>query len=252
MGVMHAPEIRVVADGAALARAAADLVVTTARQAVARTGRFAIALSGGSTPKALYGLLATDATLRREMPWAQTHFFFGDERRVPPEHADSNYRMAREAMFAPAGVAAANIHRICGEDPDASRAAQAYEADLRAFFGAATKGPCFDLVLLGMGADTHTASLFPNTPALGETVRWVVANPVAKLGTERITLTAPAINRAALVAFIVGGADKAEPLSTVLYGPRDMDAHPAQLIAPVDGHLVWLIDAAAATWLGSR
>lgn len=212
-----------------------------------------MALSGGSTPRNLYALLANDRALRVAVPWEKTHFFWGDERHVPPDHADSNYRMAHEAMLSKVPVPPANVHRIQGEQWDAGQAAEAYERTLREYFRiAAGQFPCFDLVLLGMGPDGHTASLFPGTTALREQVHLVTANWVEKFNAYRITLTPPVLNRAACVLFLVSGEEKAETLRAVLQGEEQPDRFPAQLIHPTGGSLVWLVDRAAARLLPTR
>src|SRR5690606_983517 len=174
--------------------------------------------------------------------------FWGDERTVPPDHPDSNYRMAKEALLDFVALPASNVHRISGE-LEPARAAAEYEQTLRSFFAKRAGKTRFDLILLGMGDDGHTASLFPDTEALNETERLVVANHVPKLDTWRITLTAPIINDAAHVAFLVAGAGKAAVLKRVLQGPRQPHKLPSQLIQPVDGELVWLLDKAAASEL---
>jgi len=240
-----APVIRHLADLDALSHAAADELGAIARAAVSARGRCDIALSGGSTPKHLFGLLA--AAGRDALPWDHIELWWGDERAVPPDHADSNYGMTRAALLAPLGLDAAHVHRMAGEI-DPAEAARAYEAELVAALGAP---PIFDLVLLGMGPDGHTASLFPGSPALDETQRWVVANPVTSPlvhgSATRITLSAPAINAARHVRFLVAGADKAASLAQVLEGPRDPHRFPSQLIAAAD--LAWLVDPSAAALL---
>jgi 6-phosphogluconolactonase len=248
-----APAIRRFDDLDALSRAAADELAAIARSAVADRGVCHIALSGGSTPRRLFQLLAQRGAAA--LPWRDLVLWWGDERTVPPDHADSNYRMAREALIDPAtgfGLTAAHIHRMAGELPDRDAAALAYERDLVAALGAP---PVLDLVLLGMGPDGHTASLFPGSPALGETARWVVANPVTSPlvhgQATRLTLTAPAINAARCVRFLVAGADKAASLAQVLTGPRNPARYPSQLIAPTSGDLVWFVDTTAASALGA-
>jgi 6-phosphogluconolactonase len=241
------PVIRRFADLDALSRAAADELAALARAAVAERGAFSVALSGGSTPKRLFQLLA--ARGRDALPWDGIELWWGDERTVPPDHADSNFRMAREALIEPLRLDPARVHRIAGElDPVA--AARSYESALLDALGAP---PVLDLVLLGLGPDGHTASLFPGSPALDETSRWVVANPVSSAlvggAATRITLTAPAINAARRVRFLVAGADKAAALAAVLDGPRDPARYPAQLIAPARGDLAWLVDDDAAAEL---
>jgi 6-phosphogluconolactonase len=245
---MSAPAVRRVADAEALARAAAEEVVAAAVRAVAARGRFTLALSGGSTPRRLYALLADPAApFRARVPWAQTDVFFGDERPVPPDHPDSNYRMAREALLA--HVPVASVHRIRGEDP---AAAEAYEGELRAFFAVPPGGapPRLDLVLLGLGPDGHTASLFPGSEALDETVRWVRSPVVARLGTRRTTLTLPVLDRARAVLFLVAGADKAPALAQVLAPAPGAAPLPAARVRPDGGTVSWLVDRAAASGLG--
>ena len=232
-------------SAAALARAAAERVVVAAAAAIAARGRFVIALAGGSTPKALYTLLATPEFAAR-IDWAHVHAFWGDERCCPPEDPSSNYRMAREALLEHVPVPAAQVHRMRGED-DPAQAAAAYERDLRASFPDGRAA--FDLVLLGMGTNGHTASLFPHLSAVRARTRWVVAEQVAEVGMWRITLTPVAINAAAEILFLVAGADKAAMLSRVLEGPRVVDELPAQAIAPETGTLTWLVDVAAAASL---
>jgi len=235
---------------------AAERVASIGAQAVRESGRFVVALAGGSTPRRLYELLAT-AQYADRVDWTRTHVFWGDERGVPPHDPASNYRMAREALLDPLSVPEANVHRIRGEDPPA-RAAAAYERELRVAF-ATPEGPPtvapgrrFDLVLLGMGENGHTASLFPGLAAVRETERWVVAEHVADVAMWRITLTPPVLNAAAHVVFLVSGADKAATLQRVLEGPVEPDALPAQAIAPCAGVLTWLVDAAAAAKLTSN
>jgi len=248
---LRTPEIRVFPNADALIRAAARTFVRLAKQAVRAKDSFAVALSGGSTPKSLYKLLAGDATFRTTAPWAQTHFFWGDERHVSPDHEDSNYRMAHESMLSRLPVPSANIHRIKGEMENARQGADDYEQRLREFFRPESGGlPRFDLVLLGMGPDGHTASLFPESIALSEALRLTVAYRVEKLNADRITLTAPVFNRAASVIFLVSGEEKAAMLRTVLQGPSQPQRFPAQLIRPTAGTLTWLVDSAAAGRLG--
>jgi 6-phosphogluconolactonase len=226
-----------------LARAAAREFVTRAEEAINTLGRFAVVLAGGSTPKTTYEALARDYS--GELDWGRVHVFFGDERTVPPDHEDSNYRMAYEALLS--RVPVGGVHRMHGELPPAEAAA-AYEEELRGFFGP-DGVPAFDLILLGIGEDGHTASLFPETSALDVTDRWVVANPVLKLETTRLTLTVPAINAAKAVAFLVAGEGKAETLKEILQGEVDPRAYPAKFIRPEGGDLTWMVDRAAASLL---
>jgi 6-phosphogluconolactonase len=239
-------DIRIVENPQALARTAAAGFLRCAMAAVQRNGRFSVALSGGSTPKALYSLLATDPALKRDLPWGKTHVFWGDERPVPPDHADSNFRMAHEALLSKVPVPAANVHRIAGELA-AEQAAADYERTLiNAFELRDGELPRFDLALLGLGPEGHTASLFPGTLALHEKKRLAVANWVGKFDSERITLTAPVLNNAACVIFLVSGNEKAVVLKSVLEGRHEPEQLPAQLIRPHDGELIWIVDAAAA------
>jgi 6-phosphogluconolactonase len=243
-------EVRTLTTPQELFEAAAEEVVRTANEAVTQRGRFAIALSGGSTPKNLYNLLATNA--RTALPWDRMFFFWGDERHVPPADPDSNYRMADETMLSKIPVAAGNVFRIKAENPDAGAVAEAYEQTLRKFFALEPgQFPRFDLILLGMGPDGHTASLFPGTRALQEKSRLVVANWVDKMKGSRISLTLPVLNAAAAVAFLVSGTDKAPALHAVLESEAPGEQYPAKLVRPSDGKLIWLIDRAAASQLSA-
>jgi 6-phosphogluconolactonase len=243
-------DVRILTNTDAIARRAAQEFVQAATSAVSSKGYFTVALAGGSTPKALYSLLANDAALRAQLPWDKMYFYFGDERSVGPDHPDSNFRMATETMLSKVPLKAEQIFRIKGEDKDTERAAQEYEQSLCASFKIAEgQFPRFDLVLLGMGNEGHTASLFPGTKALHETKRVVVHNWVGKLYTDRITLTAPAINNAARVIFMITGADKALALKGVLEGPCEPEQLPAQMIQPSSGELLWLVDTIAGGML---
>ena len=235
---------------------AAERFVSFATQAIDESGRFVVALAGGSTPNRLYALLAMPAYAGR-VDWSRTHLFWGDERAVPADDPTSNYRMTREVLLDRVPVPEANVHRIRGEDVPA-KAAAAYERDLRRTF-ATPEGPPsrapgrrFDLVLLGMGDNGHTASLFPGLAAVRERERWVLAEHVAEVSMWRITLTPPVLNAAAHVVFLVSGAEKAAMLHRVLEGPSEPDDLPAQAIAPLDGTLDWLVDAAAAARLDAK
>ena len=244
-------EIRVLTTPQELFEAAAEVVVHTAADAVEQRGRFTIALSGGSTPKSLFNLLATNA--RTVLPWDRMFFFWGDERHVPPTDPDSNYRMAEEAMLSKIPVAAGNVFRIPAENPDAAAAADAYEQTLRKFFQLGPgEVPIFDLILLGMGPDGHTASQFPGSAGLQEKTRLVIANWVDKLKTSRLTLTLPVLNAARCVAFLVSGTDKAAVLKTVLEEDAPAEQYPSKLIRPNNGKLIWLLDRAAASDLSTK
>jgi len=238
-------EIVVLAGLNAVAREAADRWIALARESIAARGRFTVALSGGSTPRALFSLLASEAH-RDQVEWGRTVVFWSDERCVPPDHADSNYGMAREALLSKVPIPTGNVHRMRGEvNPE--RAALEYEQTVRRELPTEVGAPVFDLILLGMGPDGHTASLFPGTPAIHEKARLVAANFVPKLNAHRITFTPPLINAAAHVMFLVAGSDKADVLRAVLEGEFKPDVLPAQLVKPVDGQLAWLVDRAAAT-----
>src|ERR1700686_2655452 len=243
-------DVRILTNIDAIAKRAAQEFVQAATQAVSERGGFRVALTGGSTPKTLYSLLASDAALRSQLPWDKMSLYFGDERSVGPDHADSNFRMATETMLSKVPLKPEQVFRIKGEYQETEKTAQEYEQALRASFKIAEgQFPRFDLVLLGMGTEGHPASLFPGTKALHETKRLVVRNWVGKLYTNRITLTAPAINNAARVIFMITGADKALALKGILEGPYEPDQLPAQMIQPSNGQLLWLVDTIAGGML---
>ena len=243
---MTIPIVRTYADAEAVSRAAADEFVRRATEAVAERGRVAVALSGGSTPQGLYRLLA-EPPYRGRVDWGRVEIFWGDERCVPPDHHDSNYRMAKEAMLSKLPIPPGHVHRIEAERPDRDAAARDYQAVIARVFGVDPAGPppAFDLILLGMGPDGHTASLFPGTAALDEKTRWVVVNHVPKFAADRLTMTLPILNRAREVLFLVDGGDKAERLAEVLEGMPDPRRLPAQAVRPTDGRLLWYVDRAA-------
>jgi 6-phosphogluconolactonase len=233
-----------------LFQAAAEEVIRAATDAVAQRGRFTIALSGGSTPRNLYTLIAANASA--SLPWDQMFFFWGDERHVPADDPDSNYRMAKESLLSKVAIPPANIFPAPTENPDASAAAEAYEQTLRKFFALAPgEFPRFDLILLGMGPDGHTASLFPETAALQEKSRLVVANWVEKLKASRITFTLPVLNASRCVTFVVSGTDKAAVLHEVLEGNAPPEKYPSKLVRPNEGKLIWFVDRAAASELSA-
>lgn len=244
-------EIRVCDNAAVLTRVAAEVVAAAIGEAVNGSGRCAVALSGGATPRALYRLLADPtAPFRRQIPWSAVHLFWGDERHVPPDHPDSNYRMVREALLRSISIPEVNVHRVAAELSDAAKAAALYEAELRSFFRAGGGSvPRFDLVLLGLGEDAHTASLFPGSEALLERERLVVAPFVAAQSGYRISLTPPVLNAAAQLVFLVSGAAKAPALRAVLEGPRDPARYPAQIVDAE--RTLWLVDRDAAGQLTS-
>ena len=234
--------VRVLPDPEALAEAAARLVVEHAQTAITARGRFSIALSGGSTPRALHAKLASPA-LKDQVDWPRVHVFFGDERCVPPDDEQSNYHLARTTLLDFVNIQNENVHRMMGEiEPHA--AAQQYEEDLRAFFQA--DQPSLDLILLGMGDNGHTASLFPGLQAVHEQERWVVAEYVPEVAMWRLTLTPAVLNVARATVFLVTGQAKASMLKRVLEGPFSPSELPAQVVRPTEGELLWLVDAAAA------
>ena len=243
------PSIRIFDDLDALSRAAASLFMETAARAISQRGRFLVALSGGSTPVGLYELLA-QAPYRQQMDWEQVHVFWGDERCVPVEDAENNYRQARDTLLSRVPIRAQNIHRIRSELEPAA-AAEDYARVLKRFAGAALDWPRFDLVLLGMGEDGHTASLFPgsavqlSTPTLGVTAHY------QDRPANRVTLTPLVLNAARRIIFMVSGAGKAQTIANVLYGEYQPERLPAQRIRPTAGELIWMLDSPAAAGLGS-
>jgi 6-phosphogluconolactonase len=237
---MTIPEIKVLPDPAAVAAEGAERFVNSAAETIADHGVFSVALSGGNTPKAMFQLLASEP-YRSQVDWEKVEVFFGDERCVPPDSDQSNYRMANETLLKNVPIPAVNVHRMRGEI-DPNEAAIEYGRMLKEKFGEGG----LDLVLLGMGPDGHTASLFPGTEAIHETKHRCVANYVEKMKSWRVTITAPFINQARKVLFLVEGVDKAEKVAEVLEGPRDPERLPSQLIQPADGKLVWILDSAAA------
>jgi 6-phosphogluconolactonase len=244
-------EIRILPDSASLFQAAANEFAGQTEAAVKAQNRFTVALSGGSTPRGMFSFLATNYHDR--LPWNKMFFFWSDERHVPPDSPESNYRMAHDALLSKVPVRAANIFRVPAEKPDASQAAREYEETLRRFFKLpAGAFPPFDLILLGMGPDGHTASLFPETSAVHETERLVVSNWVEKFKTDRITFTAPLINHAKVVMFLIAGSDKSSALREVLEGHQPADLYPSKLIYPTSGRFIWLVDQAAAAELSRK
>ncbi|MBI4593012.1 MAG: 6-phosphogluconolactonase [Candidatus Rokubacteria bacterium] len=241
--------VRVFADPAELAEAAARAIVEAADEAVGARGRFMLALAGGETPRDTYRCLALPAHSER-MPWDRTWIFFGDERCVPPDHPASNYRMAAETLLGKVSVPADHVVRMQGEGEDPEAAAAEYGRRLGEVFGL-RRGtlPRFDLVLLGLGLDGHTASLFPGSPALKEIFRPVVAvHAAAAVTAQRLTLTFPVLNAAAQVMFLVAGPEKAKTVKAALH---DGAALPAGMVRPEDGQLVWMLDRAAASLLAT-
>jgi 6-phosphogluconolactonase len=232
--------IQVFATADALADAVAEHIVQRARRAILASGRFTLALSGGSTPRAAYVRLARD-DLARRIDWEKVHILWGDERCVPPDDPRSNYRMARESLLDRVPIPPRQIHRIRGEDFPEEAAAE-YERELRELRSHGS----LSLVLLGLGEDGHTASLFPGQPVMHERRRWVLATPAPDGTMWRVTLTPPLINQARNITFVVSGETKAARLQQVLEGPCTPDVQPAQAIHPIKGRLTWMVDEAAA------
>ena len=233
--------IEVMADLAELSRRGAELFVTAAAESIGARGRFSVAVSGGSTPRALFQLLATEE-FRTRVDWERTHFFWADERCVAPDHPDSNFKVAHDLLLIKLALPSDHIHRIPGElAPEA--AAFAYERDLRGFF-AGERIPAFDLILLGMGEDGHTASLFPGEKGIAKKERSAIAVYVEKLHSHRVTLTLPVLNSACRVVFLVAGKEKAVTVQEVLKGTNPL--LPAAQVNPPEGSLTWLLDKEAA------
>lgn len=242
--------VQIYPDTQYLAQAAVEIFIQTAETAIRERELFSVSLSGGSTPQALYQLLASEPFSER-VDWARTQIFWGDERCVPPDHPDSNYFKAKTMMLDDVPVPENNIHRILAEHPP-EQAAQEYEETLLSFFSSLPsreerENASFDLVLLGMGDDGHTASLFPGTPAIHEETRWTAAQYIDKLASWRITLTPAILNRASLVVFLVSGAGKSDTLQRVIYGSYQPERYPSQVIQPKNGQVLWMVDEPAAS-----
>jgi len=245
---MSIPELLIFPDPQALAEASVNLFIRLSARAIQSRGYFCAALSGGSTPRATYTLLASKG-YSSQVHWPAVHLFWGDERCVPPNHPDSDFRMAKEALLDDVPIPPGNIHRIQGE-LDPVLAASSYEKELRAFFG--TTLPRIDLIFLGLGEDGHTASLFPGSAAIHEQVSWVMSvehqQPPPPL-VPRVTLTPPVLNAAAAVAFLVTGSAKAERVEQILHRPLQPEVLPAQVVQPTNGDLFWFLDHDAARYL---
>ncbi len=245
-----AKEIQILDSAFSVSETAALHFIRICNASTKANGKFSVVLSGGSTPKGMLSLLATDE-YKKQIPWDKCHFFWGDERSVPPTHSDSNYKMATDALLSHIPVTSNQIYRMEAEKTDIHLAAQEYQNKIAAFFNSPNSGspPQFDLLYLGMGPDGHTASLFPETSALDEKNKWVVPNFVPKFNTYRLTLTYLIINQAKNVIFLVAGKDKVPALKQVLQGPSAIDTYPSQGINPEKGSLLWLIDVDAAAEL---
>jgi 6-phosphogluconolactonase len=240
--------VKILATPADLFRAAAEEFTRLGSEAIAARGRFTVALSGGSTPKSLYSLLAADYP---GFDWSRTFLFFGDERHFPPGDADSNYRMVNESLLSKISIPAANVFRVKAENPDAAAAAADYEAQMQKFFALSPgQFPRFDLILLGLGPDGHTASLFPGSDGLKEQSKLVIANWVEKFKTHRISFTFPVLNNGREVMFLASGPDKADMVQQALEGSsvggKSARPYPAQQVQLVNGRLLWMLDEAAA------
>ncbi len=244
------PDIRIAADAQALSAAAAREVAELIGAAIGARRRCTIALAGGTTPRALYARLASPP-YRTAVTWQRCEFFWGDERAVPPEHPESNYRMARESLLGPLGIEHSRVHRMAAERADLDAAALEYEAELMRILapGKADAVPQLDLVLLGMGTDGHTASLFPGCDALTRTERWAVADRIPALDAWRMTLTLSALNAARCALFVVAGAEKSETVARVLEPGASGEPPPAARVRPRGGRLLWRLDRGAAARL---
>ena len=241
-------EVLVGIDVEETARIAAGQFTAAARRVTGEGKPFHVAFSGGNSPRPLFQLLASDP-FRQLVPWESIQFFWSDERNVPPGDPESNYSMARELLLRHVSVPATHIHRIPTGDGTAIEAADLYQRTLHELLPQLNGRPRLDYLLLGLGSNGHTASLFPHRPTLHEEQRLVVADHVDEINAWRVTLTAPVLNNAAQIAFLVTGDEKASAVKRVLEGPRDSDAMPAQLIAPHNGSIAWILDAAAASLL---
>lgn len=249
----HERQILVCPDAETVAVEAAKMFVRHADESIRGRGRFTIALSGGSTPKRLFEILAT-SDYQRRVQWDRVHLFWGDERYVPSDHADSNFRMTMETLLSQVPIPPANVHRIRTELSPAEAVATNYESEIAHFFAGFSpmspdRFPSFDLIFLGLGTNAHTASLFPNSHALQESSHLVVAEFISEVNMWRITMTAPLLNTGRTIVFLVCGQNKAHVVRDVLFGDYDPERKPAQLIQPARGQLTWLIDIAAAAEL---
>lgn len=242
--------ISIFADREQFDHAAAHYIVQVANEALTAHGRFTIALSGGSTPKRLYGLLALEPYCN-QIDWTRAEIFWGDERCVPPDDTESNYHLAYEVMLSKLPIPASHIHRMPADQSDRVAASAAYEQEMRRVFG--TNGvPSFDLIQLGLGPEAHTASLFPHQASLWETERLIIPVSVPKPPPARLTFTPPLLNAANHILFLVTGAEKADAVQAVLEGDYQPDEYPAQIVRPTRGEVTWMLDTAAANRLQQR
>jgi 6-phosphogluconolactonase len=243
-------QIAIYPDTNTLSQQAAQYIVRIANESIVTRGRFSIALSGGSTPKVLYGLLAAEP-YRAQLDWSLIEIFWSDERCVPPDSSDSNYAMANEVLLSKIPIQPNQVHRMPADQPDRDAASQAYTLEMQRIFG--TNGiPTFDLLQLGMGPEGHTASLFPHQQSLHEQHRLVMPVTVPKPPPPRLTFTPPLLNAARHVLFLVTGAEKADAVQAVLEGEHQPEEYPAQLIRPTNGEVTWMLDTSAAGKLSHK
>lgn len=242
------PHITIASSEAAFLKKAAQVFLESVADAVSARGQATVALSGGSTPKKFFSYLA-EPYYRERIPWTKVHFFWGDERCVPPDHADSNYKMAMDALLKKVQVPSVNIHRMPGEMEDPREAAKSYDRSMRLFFKTDRSVPKFDLVLLGLGEDGHTASLFPKTVALTEREKLVVGHHVESVHANRLTVTFPVINSARRVVFLCAGDSKSAIIKEIFRTDLAVDRFPAQRVNPVEGELIWILDSQSAARL---
>lgn len=242
--------VAIYSDVDTLSQEAARYVVRVASESITTHGRFTLALAGGSTPKKLYGLLASEP-YRDQIDWALTEIFWSDERSVPPDNEESNYHLAQEALLSKVPISAVQIHRMPADAEDREQASLTYIQEIQRVFG--TNGiPSFDLIQLGMGPEGHTASLFPHQASLHEQSRLIMPVTVPKPPPPRLTFTPPLLNAATHVLFLVAGQDKADALQAVLEGEYNPDEYPAQIIRPTQGEVTWMLDPAAASKLHTQ
>ena len=227
-----------------ISQQAAAYIVRIASEAIVTRGRFTIALSGGNTPKKLYGLLATEP-YSKQIDWQLVDIFWSDERCVPPDNPESNYYMAQEVMLRHVSIPVTQVHRMPADRPDRDAASLAYTQDMQRVFGT-NRVPDFDLIQLGMGPEGHTASLFPHQPSLRETQRLVMPVSVPKPPPDRLTFTPPILNAAHHILFLATGADKVDALHAVIEGPTNPEEYPAQIVQPPNGEVTWMVDSAIA------
>jgi 6-phosphogluconolactonase len=243
------PKLSIFSSPTLLSQAAAELVLRAVKETLQTQDRVTLCLSGGSTPREFYSLLACEPYCG-QIPWEKVHIFWGDERHIPLSEPDNHYRMAMDLFLSKVPIPSENIHRVLVETSEPDEVAKQYESEIKAFFGVLREAvPAFDVVFLGMGSDGHTASLFPETTAVKEGTRWVVSNFVPRRGLTRITLTFPILNQARNIVFLVSGSSKAEMLRSVLQGSQNASLFPAQLIRPESGHLMWFVDQDAGSQL---